>query len=163
MNLDLIYAACQEGDLETLHRLFPHDPTQWRSPQEHSLLHWTLQTPHLPVLNWLLTFSVDVNAPTMNKYTPLMWTCIYQHEGMARRLLDQGAHVQTAGFLGQTALHFACSRKWVDGVILLLQHGADPEVRDARGKLPNELVGTHPDHAVIDDLLNAAQHGCGLK
>jgi uncharacterized protein len=159
-----VRTACQEGDVEALQRLFPDGPTQWRSLLGGSLLHVAVQTPHLHVLDWILTFPMDVNAPTPNGYTPLMWACYHQQQAMARRLLDQGAHVQATDRQGRTALHYACSREWVNGVAWLLEQGADPEVRNHKGRLPEDLLSVDSPHrATLLDLLDAARQGCGLK
>jgi ankyrin repeat protein len=161
---DQVYAACREGDVETLQRLFPDDPTQWRDPWGCSLLHVAARSPHLPVLDWLFAFPFDVNQPTVHGYTPLMWACVFGQKAMARRLLDQGAHVQATDRQGRTALHYACSREWVNGVAWLLEQKADPEARDEKERLPEDHWSVDsPHHATLLDLLDAARHGCGLK
>jgi hypothetical protein len=159
-----MYTACLAGDVGALQRWFPGGPTQWRSTEGGSLLHWVAQTPHLPVLDWLLTFPMNVNAPTAHGYTPLMWACYCRQPAMVRRLLDHGADVQATDLQKQTALHYACVHTWVDGVVLLLEYGADPEARDCQGRLPEDRLAVwFPHYATLCDLLNAARHGCGLK
>jgi uncharacterized protein len=159
-----VYTACREGDLEALQRVFPDDPTQWRSPRGDSLLHMAVRTPHLPVLDWLLTFPIDVNHPIIYGLTPLNRACCYGQEALARRLLDHGAHVHATDSEGWTALHYACSNEWVNGVTLLLEYGADPEARDCQGRLPEDCLSvSFPHYATLLDLLSAARHGCGLK
>jgi ankyrin repeat protein len=161
---DQVRTACREGDVEALQRWFPDDPTQWRSPLGESLLHYVVQTPHLPVLDWLLTFPIDVNMPNVYGYTPLMRACCYGQEAMVRRLLDHGAHVHATDSEGWTALHNACSREWVEAVALLLEQGADPEVRNHKGRLPEDLLSVSSPHcATLLNLLDAARLGCGLK
>jgi uncharacterized protein len=159
-----VNTACQQGDLEALQRGFPDGPTEWRSSHGCSLLHWVVRTPHLPVLDWLLTFPFDVNRPVDLGLTPLMWACVYQNEAMARRLLAQGTHVQATDYLGRTALHWACAYGWMDGVALLLERGTDPDARDRQGRLPEDHGSVFgPRHATLLGLLEAARHGCGLK
>jgi uncharacterized protein len=161
-----VYVVCQQGNLEALQQLFPDGPTQWRSPGGDSLLHVVVRTPHVPVLDWLLTFPLDVNGSnSTDGTTPLMWACFYEQKGMARRLLAQGARVQAADHGGRTALHWACGYHWVDGVAWLLEQGADPEARDEQGRLPEDfrLFAPGPCHATFCALLNAARQGCGLK
>jgi ankyrin repeat protein len=161
---DQVYEACEQGDVEALQRLFPDDPTQWRDSWGGSLLHVAVQTPHLPVLDWLLTFPIDVNMPTAHGYTPLMRACVFGQKAMARRLLDQGAHVQATDRQGRTVLHYACFREWVNGVAWLLEQEANPEARDEEGRLPeDECPVDSPHRATLLDLLDAARQGCGLK
>jgi ankyrin repeat protein len=159
-----VYEACRTGDVEVFQRLFPDGPTQWRDPRGGSLLHWVVETPHLPVLDWLLTFPLNVNGPTHQGFTPLMRACVGRQEAMVRWLLDHGACVHATTRKGWTVLHFACFREWVDGVALLLKYGADPEARDEKGRLPeDEWPVDSPHRATLLDLLDAARHGCGLK
>jgi ankyrin repeat protein len=133
-NYDQVYAACQQGDLKALQRWFPGNPTQWRSPWGLSLLHMVVHTPHVPVLDWLLTFSFDVNGRTLDGDTPLMWACGYTREDMTRRLLNSGAHVQATDPGGRTALHVACARTWLEGATVLLEYGAPVNAKDLDGQ-----------------------------
>jgi uncharacterized protein len=159
-----VYTACREGDLEALQQLFPNGPAGWRSSDGGSLLHQVVQTPHLPVLNWLLTFPFDVNGPNIHGHTPLMGACFSHQEAMVRRLLAQGADVHATSLSGRTALHYACMYHWVDGAAWLLEQGADPEARDRQGRLPEDLLSmSSPHHATLRARLDAARQGCGLK
>ena len=57
-----------------------------------------------------------------------------------RLLLELGADVMTVNGGGQTALHGAASM-WEDGVIqLLVDHGADVNAEDQRGRTPLYFV-----------------------
>jgi ankyrin repeat protein len=161
---DQVYAACRTGDVEVFQRLFPDGPTQWRDPRGGSLLHWVVKTPHLPVLDWLLTFPLDVNEPTPSGVAPLTVACGHRQEALVRRLLDHGASVHATDLEGWTVLHWACSCDWVDGVALFLEYGADPEARDRWEHLPEDHLSVNsPHHTALLGLLDAARPGCGLK
>jgi ankyrin repeat protein len=158
-----VYAACREGDVEALQRLFPDNPPQWKSPEGGSLLHQVVRIPHLHVLDWLWTFSPDVNKLADYGLTPLMLACNDRQELAARWLLDHGAHTHAAPFKW-TPLHYACSREWVNGVALLLQHGADPDTRDHQNCLPEDYWSvSSPHYATFCTLLDDARRGYGLK
>jgi ankyrin repeat protein len=147
-----------------MQRMFPDGPTEWRSPVGCSLLHWVAQTPHVRMLDWLLTFPLDVNAPTPYGTTPLMWACFSHQKAMARRLLDHGAALQATGLNGWTALHWACAHEWVDGVTWLLEQGANPDAQTDRGHRPEEVVSmSSPHYATLCARLKAVRHDCGLK
>jgi palmitoyltransferase ZDHHC13/17 len=159
-----VCAACERGDVKALQRWFPDGPTEWRSSWGYSLLHYGVQTPHVPVLDWVLTFPFDINEPTDHGTTPLMWACYGRQHIMARQLLAQGADLQATNPSGWTALHYACIRNWVDGVTWLLEQGADPEARDRYGRLPENILSmSSPHHATLRARLDAARQGCGLK
>jgi ankyrin repeat protein len=163
---DQVTMASLKGDLHALQRWFPDDPTQWRSVGGYSLLHVAVQRSHPHVFDWLLTFPFDVNEPTVYKSTPLMFACFcgLDQQSIVRRLLDQGAHVHATDEKGWTALHHACAHDWVDGVVLLLDHEADPEAPTHRGDLPKNFVSvSSPHYATLCALLDAGRHECGLK
>jgi ankyrin repeat protein len=161
---DVVRAACRRGDLEALQRMFPDGPTEWRSSDGCSLLHQVVQTSHLHVLDWLLTFPLNMNETTFRGITPLMWTCIGREPAIVRRLLDHGADVHATSLLGRTALHNACAHSWMDGVAVLLEQGANPDARDRQGRLPeDDLPVFSPHRDTLCARLDAARHGCGLK
>ncbi len=64
--------------------------------------------------------------------------------------------------LGQTALHQVAGRGWPDVVAFLLEHGANPNVKDAAGRTPLDLATTPvqgrevPNSERIAELLKAA-------
>jgi ankyrin repeat protein len=159
-----VRVACQEGDVNALQRLFSDDPTQWRGTRGDSVLHLVAETSHVPVLDWLLTFPLDVNVHTDYGHTPLMWACHYGQGDVVRWLLDHGADPRAVTPRGYTSLHYACSEHWIQGVALLLEYEADPEARTRDGRLPkDELVKADPSYAPLCVLLDAARQGCGLK
>ena len=63
---------------------------------------------------------------------------------------------------GQTALHSAAGRGWADVVAYLLEHGANPALKDGLGRTPLDLATTPvqgrpvPNAERIAELLKAA-------
>jgi ankyrin repeat protein len=57
--------------------------------------------------------------------------------------LDPPVAVNTQGYNGQTALANACATGYLEGVLLLLRYGADPEIANARGWSPLMLAAKH--------------------
>jgi ankyrin repeat protein len=129
-------------------------------------------------MDWMLTFSLDLDAPDIHGNSPLMYACARQRVGMILRLLRQGADVHHRNEEGFTALHWVCDREWADGVDLLLRAGADPTCTNHEGLLPVQCLlssdGLSADEqadlgisslnqARIRSLLSASSFGCGLK
>ena len=56
--------------------------------------------------------------------------------GRIRELLGGGAIVKARGYMGVTALHTAARQGDLDGLSLLLEHGADVDALDKYGKTP---------------------------
>ncbi len=62
-------------------------------------------------------------------------------------LLSQGARVNARDRRGFTALHRAAEMGYMEGVQLLLGHGASPQV-EAQGHTPGSLAGGREESAI---------------
>jgi ankyrin repeat protein len=58
----------------------------------------------------------------------------------ARMLHEHGATIDFPNNTGQTALHIASYHGHVAVVLLLLEYGADPNVRDKYGRTPSDFA-----------------------
>lgn len=74
-----------------------------------------------------------------------------------RHLLQSGADVHEKGFIGMTALHFACVEGHPSVCRELLAYGADPNAQTQDGQTPLHL-SIHPDVA-----LPLMEHGANLN
>ena len=77
----------------------------------------------------------------------LKWRIIYR---LARLLVEtkltkSGIMVSLARGCGSTALHYAVQRGDVDIVNLLLEHGADPSIKNDLGKSPVDYCDAFPE------------------
>ncbi|AVK76214.1 Ankyrin repeat domain containing protein [Pandoravirus neocaledonia] len=88
----------------------------------------------------LLRIGQDPNEPTEIGVTPLHLAAFFDHEGIARSLVQHGANLDVVDARGNTPLHVACAlgHMWFASVLVRL--GADKTKRDARGKTPFQLV-----------------------
>ncbi|KAJ5100907.1 hypothetical protein N7456_006959 [Penicillium angulare] len=64
--------------------------------------------------------------------------------------------------LGQRVLHFAAASGAPDVVSLLLQHGADPMMRDDQGYLPLYLALSHGDNSTVNRLMDEHENPTSL-
>jgi uncharacterized protein len=183
----VLRAHIRNGQLHTLTQLLPTGPSaEPLDTTGSTFLHLVAMTQHVPLMEWALTFSPDLNLPDANGDTPLM-VCAESHcQDMLTCLLTQGADVNHANSEGWTALHQAAYWEWVEGVTLLLHAGADPEARTLRdhfsiaagdpgGHLPGDLfypwsgetgvprLETHERTLIRSLLQQAREPGCGLK
>ena len=55
-------------------------------------------------------------------------------------LINFGCDLNVQDESGETALHWACDKNKLDSVILLIERGADPLHRNAKGKTPGEIA-----------------------
>lgn len=81
----------------------------------------------------LLQSGIDVNTVNEEGVSPLMLASYHGFKPLAEMLLQHGAKVDARNSRRETALRLAGSSH-PDTVKLLLEHGADPNVRDFYGK-----------------------------
>ena len=65
---------------------------------------------------------------------------IHAHEGSIIRLVEAGARVDVTNAGGQTPLHKAARKAWNRATIVLLNHGANSNAQDFRGRSPLFLM-----------------------
>lgn len=76
----------------------------------------------------------DVNQPDSETVTLLHWAAINNRREIVRYFLDKGAKVDAiGGELNATPLHWATRQGHLNAVVLLMNAGADPNIRDAEG------------------------------
>lgn len=125
---------------------------------------------HSEVVQYLLDRGADVNAKGWTGETALFIAVEYGWQEICRMLLDSNAcincrlNVHENGEGGETLLHVAVAsgpvysgrRLGLEGCLnlkeqicaMLLQAGADPNAKDAEGKLPAEIIDGWPKDRV---------------
>jgi hypothetical protein len=71
--------------------------------------------------------------------------------GAVKLLLEHGAHVDAANLVGDTALHQAARRGYLESIRLLLAHGANRTLRNAHGETALDLAKPGPDHPPMSE------------
>ena len=80
----------------------------------------------------LLEYGLDVDCPNINGSTPLFYASGNGHRNdarVARLLIERGADPNARGYRGYTPLHQASGYGRIDIARLLIEHGANVEVR----------------------------------
>ena len=90
-------------------------------------------TGRLPDLAMALSHPGSVNANSFDGWTPLHLASFFGHRDAAKVLIDAGAAVGAVSrnSLQNTPLHAAAAGRHVEVALLLLEHGADPSIKDA--------------------------------
>nr|CAD7444734.1 unnamed protein product [Timema bartmani] len=82
----------------------------------------------------LIEAGHDVNQPDTETVTLLHWAAINNRQEIIRYYISKGAGVDVVGGeLLATPLHWATRQGHLGSVTLLMQHGADPSLRDGEG------------------------------
>lgn len=98
-----------------------------------------------------------VNAYSGDGFTALHFAAFFGRPGAAALLIERGAEVDAfgRGWMTGTAMHSAVSRLHADVVGLLLDAGANPNVRQSAGWTPLHAAAMNGDLASLDLLLAA--------
>jgi ankyrin repeat protein len=118
-------------------------------------LHTAAYHGDLEMVQVLLECGVDVNAKNAYGHTPLDFALSrVQPNEVALLSIAQGADPNTRNMKGFTPLHRAAENGWIEIVRLLIEHGANIEVKDkerngaevASGKQLNETIKSLLEH-----------------
>ncbi|XP_072047738.1 palmitoyltransferase ZDHHC17-like [Amphiura filiformis] len=82
----------------------------------------------------LVEDGYDVREPDNENVTLLHWAAINNRLDLVKYFVAKGAIIdQLGGDLNSTALHWATRQGHLPMVVVLMQYGADPSIRDAEG------------------------------
>ncbi|NWR03409.1 ANR16 protein, partial [Paradoxornis webbianus] len=129
----------QEGNLAVLRQeLRPEDIPEARSRRwgrlGDSLLHHAARSGHRPVLEFLVQdVGVDVEVANGDYKRPLHEAAAMGHQGCVAFLLERGASVDCLKKADWTPLMMACTRNNLGVIRTLVEHGADPLLRNKDG------------------------------
>lgn len=106
---------------------------------------------HTPVVDFLVGKGADVNARDSDGQTALMYASKRSFNGTAALLLEKGADVDTQSKKrGINALMLAAVAGNEDLVRMLLDHGADTNLKDIFGRTAKILAEKKGNSAVVD-------------
>ncbi|ELT87627.1 hypothetical protein CAPTEDRAFT_86050, partial [Capitella teleta] len=99
-------------------------------------LHTASQKGFCRIVELLLHHGAHTNVIDKEGYTPLLQAAFRQQNDVALRLLEVGCDVHLTDRHGKGALHYAAcngSRRSVNLMEALIQHGVHPDVADKNG------------------------------
>ena len=99
-----------------------------RDSHQRTPLFYVIEAPaeNLDVVLLLIDKGADVNATSIDGYTPLLKASQKRHHEILENLLSRGAnHRQILLSNGNSALHVACENGDLESVIVLINAGAD--------------------------------------
>jgi ankyrin repeat protein len=148
-----MHAAVFADDVNILSLLIEHGADmedQSGTPLNHAARNGGVQ-----IGQCLLDLGANINARDDDRRTPLMNTVMHGHVEFARMLLERGAAIDAQNVWDKTALYLAI--EWsgsTQAVQLLLEYGADVNVRHYKGNTASELASLR-GHQEIVELISA--------
>jgi ankyrin repeat protein len=148
---ELIHAA-KEGDVAAAKAALAAGAEANGFPIQLSPLAWAIQAGSLEIVDLLLDHSADPNLLDADGDSPLYAAIVERQFAIAERLLNRGADVnyQCKNTEHSTPLHTAASYGLGEFIQLLVEHGANPDLKD-------ELGNTAYDYAVRGGQQTAAK------
>ena len=152
-----LHASVLGGHLKASRLLFAHGADiNSRCADNYTPLHVASGEGHLRIGKWLLDHGADVNSKEKRGWTPLHFAAKNGHLEACRMLLERNAEVNSRNDEGLTPLHKASMGFGKGSAVvvgLLLDYGADVQVRNLSGKSPSE-VARGPEQQEIVRLLS---------
>ncbi len=108
----------------------PQTRVEVRTAKDESPLMLAALKGYYAICQQLIARDADVNKPG---WTPLHYASTGGHISIMRLLLDNHAYIDAASPNGSTPLMMAAMYGTVDAVKLLIEAGADPALRNAKG------------------------------
>lgn len=108
----------------------------------NSPLHHAASRGHMPIIDELLRAGADINARTLNEWTPLMHMVDSRnikddnHEQIIREFLKRKPDIEARNAWQDNALLMACRKINGIGAFPLLEAGAQVDVKDQDGRTP---------------------------
>jgi ankyrin repeat protein len=141
-NLFPLPAALYKIQLHVADLLYRHGAVvDVQGDDEDTPLHIASLDGQVDIMRWLLNHGADANAHSSGCFTPLIAAAHSGHLEAVQVLLEHCADINLQHFLGETALYCALTghgsdEKVVEIVRRLLEHGADPNIRNKKHKIP---------------------------
>lgn len=115
----------------------------------NTALHWAVVMNRLRMVEILLYFGANPDHKNKAGATPFALSAIKTDPTIALRLLDYNASLVEHDGAGNTPLHKAVSARSKEGVLMLLQAGANKDIRNKQNVSAFELAQSIPEIAAV--------------
>ncbi|XP_034080414.1 ankyrin repeat and SOCS box protein 5b [Gymnodraco acuticeps] len=137
-----LYNCCVSGSVGCMELLLQNGAhTQTSHTHFPSALHEACKRGNTTCVASLLSHGADPDYERSHLGSPLYISCLHGHTACSKVLLQSGANVNV-GQEGNSPLHAAVRQDSADQVSLLLDYGADVNIRDSNHQRPVEIAPT---------------------
>ncbi|XP_075713613.1 ankyrin repeat domain-containing protein 16 [Rhinoderma darwinii] len=158
-----ILRLIQEGKIHVLQEQLEREPRLMTDvPSKHfgrsgdTMLHYAARHGHLPVLCYLVeVVGMDVEGRNNDYKRPIHEAASMGHRDCLLYLLSKGAQVDCLKKADWTPLMMACTRKNIDVIKDLIEHKADPKLKNKDGWNSFHIASREGEPVVIAYLLDA--------
>lgn len=160
----------RDSEIEVLknmleNKLLEVNPSSLQSTSKRTPLHFACGTGQLKVTKLLIQHGANLESRDFVKNTPLLEACFNKNIDLIKVLILSGANVNSRNKIGFTPLIYACTMKWniierIECVKLLLEHGANPNIKSVKNKVPIEIACLKNQVEIVDLLL---KHGSSMN
>lgn len=149
-----LMTATQHNKIQTVQLLLEHkcDPNLI-SGFHLTPLHIAVLHGYSDIVDILIEHGASVHSRDFEGNTPLILSSRKGYYAIMKALLNAGCDVNAANYDGCTSLHFACHK--ARGYQILLDAGADPNVRDKDNVTPLIMAASEGFDVVVKALVKA--------
>jgi len=150
--------AIERCDVEAVRLFLSQEPeaVTLRNYQDETLLHFAAGVGSLEIVEELLRLGAQADLPDEFGWTPLHEACAHGHTAIVARFIDVHSNLEgISKNKHETALHLAARSGFEEIVKLLLDAGANREVRNDHGETPLHVAAADGNRAIMRLLLDA--------
>lgn len=149
--MDIAFSDFNESEAKVLENT---NLVTQKDSNQRSLLHWAASIGKERLIEFLLKFeSCNIDEPDDTGATPLLLATLKGSLAICKMLCESGANINHFNTNGHNSVKYACSKKHIDLLIYLLDHGGDPNKRDNIGDGPLHRAASMEHHECLRILL----------
>ena len=135
-----IVSAIKKG-LPTTKELLKKVPIDYINSNDDTLLHYAVRFRKRRVVEYLVNQKILISRKGgLFDGTALQEAIYYGHLGIASYLIEKGSLLNIQNKYGETALHIAARKGYLDTVEELIANGASKSIVDSNGDTPYDLI-----------------------
>jgi len=135
-----IVSAIKKG-LPSTKNLLKKVPIDYINSNDDTLLHYAVRFRKRRVVEYLVNQKILISRKGGPFYgTALQEAIYYGHLGIASYLIEKGSLLNIQNKYGETALHIAAKKGYLDIVEELIANGASKSIVDSEGHTPYDLI-----------------------